>query len=145
MNQDLRDAIMNLPRNAGMLNLDHQLAYKMGHRDARHAAAALVAAAPEQKPTAPDNMQDWAGMDGAIAFHLIERHADNWADASKMMGEWLAANQAQPAAEVELSDDEIIAAIHGAPQENPGEAGWIKRQRIAWARAVLAARKVRAG
>lgn len=49
-------------------------------------------------PTVPDKMQDWAGMDGAIAWHLIERHADNWADIGKMMGEWLAANRgAQPA------------------------------------------------
>ena len=52
----------------------------------------------KKEPTVPDNMQDWAGMDGAIAWHLIERHADNWADIGKMMGEWLAANRgAQPA------------------------------------------------
>jgi hypothetical protein len=31
-------------------------------------------------------------MDGAIAFHLIERHADNWSDAGKMMHEWARAN-----------------------------------------------------
>lgn len=45
------------------------------------------------KPSVPDQMQDWGGMDGAIAFHLIERHAQNWADTGKMMAEWLAANQ----------------------------------------------------
>jgi hypothetical protein len=43
-------------------------------------------------PTVSDNSQHWAGMDGAIAFHLIERHADNWADVGKMMNEWLTAN-----------------------------------------------------
>ena len=48
------------------------------------------------RPTVPDNMQDWKGMDGTIAWHLIERHADNWADVGKMMDEWFAANQAQP-------------------------------------------------
>ena len=55
---------------------------------------------PVFMPTVPDNMQDWKGMDGAIAFHLIERHADNWSDTGKMMGEWLAANQgSQPVRE----------------------------------------------
>lgn len=60
--------------------------------DAREAVASSSA---PQKPaaTVPDNMQDWKGMDGAIAFHLIERHADNWSDVGKMMDEWLAANQ----------------------------------------------------
>ena len=42
------------------------------------------------------NSQDWAGMDGAIAFHLIERHADNWSDTGLMMDEWLSANQTLP-------------------------------------------------
>jgi len=44
------------------------------------------------EPTVPDKMQDWAGMDGVTAFHLITRHSDNWGDVDKMMGEWLAAN-----------------------------------------------------
>lgn len=44
-------------------------------------------------PTVEDNSQNWAGMDGATAFLLIDRHADNWADIGKMMDEWLAANQ----------------------------------------------------
>lgn len=38
-------------------------------------------------------MQDWKGMDGAIAWHLIGRHAENWVDTGKMMDEWLASNQ----------------------------------------------------
>ena len=49
--------------------------------------AALV-----QKPTIENNSQNWQGMDGATAWHLIDRHADGWADVAKMMGEWLAAN-----------------------------------------------------
>ena len=32
-----------------------------------------------------DNSQNWAGMDGAIAWHLIERHAEGWGDIGKMM------------------------------------------------------------
>ena len=43
-------------------------------------------------PTVEPDSQHWAGMDGAIAFQLIERHADNWADIGRMMDEWLAAN-----------------------------------------------------
>lgn len=38
--------------------------------------------------------QDWKGMDGACAFHLIERHANGWGDTARMMGAWLAANAA---------------------------------------------------
>ena len=39
-----------------------------------------------------DEFQKWAGMEGAIAFHLIERHADNWEEAGQMMRSWLRAN-----------------------------------------------------
>lgn len=46
-------------------------------------------------PTVEANSQHWAGMDGAIAWHLIDRHADNWADIGQMMNEWLAANTAR--------------------------------------------------
>lgn len=50
MNADLHDAIMRLQCYASSVpelrsNLDMQLAFKMGHRDARHAAAELVLAA----------------------------------------------------------------------------------------------------
>lgn len=36
----------------------------------------------------PNTDQEWARHDGAIAFHLIERHADNWNDAGNMMEAW---------------------------------------------------------
>lgn len=36
--------------------------------------------------------QHWRGMDGATAFHLIERHADGWNDVGTMMNAWLEAN-----------------------------------------------------
>lgn len=48
-------------------------------------------AAPVQAvtiPEAPDTSQDWARLDGGTAFHLIERHADDWADARNMMESW---------------------------------------------------------
>ena len=47
--------------------------------------------------TKPDNSQDWAGISGAVAFHLIERHADNWSEAGDMM-EAFAASRALKAA-----------------------------------------------
>ena len=49
----------------------------------------------EPVATVDNNSQKWAGMDGAIAFHLIERHADGWNDIRKMMEEWLSANTPQ--------------------------------------------------
>jgi len=51
------------------------------------------APAPQPPATIPDNSQEWSKLDGAQAWHLIERHADSWADVGKMMGEWLAAHQ----------------------------------------------------
>ena len=39
-----------------------------------------------------DKAQDWRGMDGAIAWHLIERHADDWNETGEMMNAWLRAN-----------------------------------------------------
>lgn len=57
-------------------------------------AALLRSQQPESAPpaTIEDNSQSWAGMDGATAWHLIDRHADGWGDVAKMMGEWLEAN-----------------------------------------------------
>lgn len=39
-----------------------------------------------------DIAQNWEGMDGAIAWHLIFRHADGWAETGEMMEAWLRAN-----------------------------------------------------
>lgn len=65
-------------------------------REVTELRAKLAAYESAQEITVPDDMQEWAGMDGATAFHLIERHADNWSDAGKMMHEWLSANIPQP-------------------------------------------------
>ena len=34
----------------------------------------------------------WLGMDGATAWHLIDRHADNWNEVGELMNSWLRAN-----------------------------------------------------
>lgn len=39
-----------------------------------------------------DKAQQWAGMNGSAAWHLIERHADVWEDIAMMMDAWLRAN-----------------------------------------------------
>jgi hypothetical protein len=49
---------------------------------------------PAQEPTVEPNSQRWAELSGAVAFHLIDRHAENWADAELMMNEWRAAHEA---------------------------------------------------
>lgn len=45
--------------------------------------------------------QRWAGMDGATSWHLIDRHADNWADVGLMMDAWLEANRSLAAGKVD--------------------------------------------
>lgn len=39
-----------------------------------------------------DESQEWKGVDGAIAWHLIERHAVTWEDTAKMMEAWILSN-----------------------------------------------------
>jgi hypothetical protein len=63
--------------------------------------AAMLAAAPEpphlsMTPEEAQTFQDWAGMDGATAFLLIERHSNGWGDVARMMDAWLAANRETP-------------------------------------------------
>lgn len=41
----------------------------------------------------PLSREDWRCVDGAVAWHLIDRYADNWADTGRMMDEWLEANK----------------------------------------------------
>ena len=72
---------------------------------ARILAREAIAQQPETIPN--EHPQEWKGVDGAIAFHLIERHAEGWAQTGEMMNDWLVANQ-QPAAVVELTDDDVI-------------------------------------
>jgi hypothetical protein len=39
-----------------------------------------------------DKFQQWEGMDGATAWHLIDRHADSWNEIGELMNAWLRAN-----------------------------------------------------
>src|SRR6478736_6953680 len=48
---------------------------------------------------APDTSQEWAKLDGATAFHLIERHAEDWNETGRMMESWLAARLSAAAAQ----------------------------------------------
>jgi hypothetical protein len=82
----------------------------------------------QPEPTLPTNSQDWKGMDGSIAFHLIERHAENWSDTGKMMGDWLAANQAaqpegEPVAWTTMPEAEDWCFISGANDPNKTLSG----------------------
>lgn len=65
------------------------------------AYAAMLAAAPEPPHLSmtreeAQTFQDWRGMDGACAWHLIERHANGWGDVGRMMNAWLDANRETP-------------------------------------------------
>ena len=62
---------------------------------------AMLRAAPEPPHLSmtreeAQTFQSWAGMDGACAFHLIERHANGWGDVARMMDAWLQANSKTP-------------------------------------------------
>lgn len=80
-------------------NLDH--GYTMTHQEQAEAAQYIrqlqqeIEALKEAAyglPTIEDASQNWAKVDSAVAWHLIERHADNWADVGKMMDEFVAAH-----------------------------------------------------
>jgi len=57
-----------------------------------------------------DTKQDFQGLDGAIAWHLIERQAENWNQVGEMMNEWLKANT--PTKEwVSLTNEQIVDLV----------------------------------
>ena len=53
-----------------------------------------------------DAFQDWLSLDGATAWHLIERHADNWQEVGAMMDAWLRAHVAKMDARSGIGDQE---------------------------------------
>lgn len=57
-------------------------------------ATRLIAAYTEGEE--PDESQNWKGMSGAVAWHLIDRHGEDWADIGNKMDSWLKANTAPP-------------------------------------------------
>ncbi|MGE8319555.1 MAG: hypothetical protein ACN6O3_12485 [Comamonas sp.] len=64
-------------------------------------------------PSIEDASQDWAKCDPAIAFHLIERHSNSWADAGKMMAEFAAAKAGAEVAELraKLAEAKAVLAL----------------------------------
>jgi len=66
-----------------------------------------------------DTKQDWKGLDGAIAWHLIERQAENWNQVGEMMNEWLKANT--PTKEwIGLTHEEISVEWFAVFDAEPG-------------------------
>jgi hypothetical protein len=55
------------------------------------ARRALGADAAPEPAAPPDTSQEWAKLDGATAFLLIDRHAEDWAQTGRMMDAWRAA------------------------------------------------------
>lgn len=85
--------------------------------------------APQQAghiPTVEDiDAQDWAGMDGATAYQVIERHGEDWSHIGRLMTAWLDANRA-PGMEdeneaLDLLDDVFSAYEDGAPCTDTGD------------------------
>lgn len=83
-------------------------------------AKAEQAAPDDHIPQVEDiNAQHWTGMDGAIAFHLIERHAEDWSHAARLMHAWRDANLAPPATERRpLTDEQITSAWRQWPRQS---------------------------
>lgn len=57
-----------------------------------YAREAIEADRKQRSFTKPSTNQDWLSLDPAVAFHLIERHAENWNDAGAMMQAYLDAH-----------------------------------------------------
>lgn len=51
-------------------------------------ALARLKAAHQVPDNLPDDTQDWGRQDGAVAYHLIDRHGENWADIGNKMETW---------------------------------------------------------
>jgi hypothetical protein len=82
-----------------------------------------IADAEKQAATIEDNSQDWATLDGAAAWHLIERHADNWADIGKMMDEFVAAKLAKHKQAIQESTLQEISDIGQEIEQEPVPVG----------------------
>ena len=83
---------------AGVKAFQHNYNCEDVHEDWRCCYKAMLAASPKPEHDRMTKevaraMQDWNGMDGATAFHLIERHADGWHQIGEMMDAWLEANR----------------------------------------------------
>lgn len=77
-------------------NHQKRMAILTAERD-RLIAAERTTSPVSQMTEKPDTSQEWAKLDGATAFHLIERHANDWAETGRMMESWLMARMASAA------------------------------------------------
>lgn len=62
--------------------------------------------------TKPDTSQEWGRLDGGSAFHMIERHAEDWADTGRMMETWFRARGGVPV-ELALCEQDRLALKPG--------------------------------
>ncbi len=72
-------------------------------------------------PQEADEYQDWKALAGATAWHLIDRHADNWNEVGEMMDAWLRA-RTKSAVQVERERCAKLVETAGAYTEWNEEA-----------------------
>lgn len=100
-------------RLAALLDINHHEPHveQAAAAELRRQHAEIEQLKSQFEPTIEDNSQDWTRCDPAVAFHLIDRHAENWADAGKMMTEF-----ADAKAEVKLKtlSDELTTQTNRA-------------------------------
>ncbi len=85
-----------------------------------------------------ETCQQWRGMDGRTAFHLIERHADGWEDIAMMMGAWHRANAVDDKAEAaEDERTECAKLLDLSTSELQLLAGEMTAQELRTVKAVL--------
>lgn len=88
--------------------------------------------------TEAETCQQWRGMDGRTAFHLIERHADGWEDIAMMMGAWHRANTEDDKADAaEAERAECAELLRLSNSELLLLAGEMTAQELRTAQAVL--------
>lgn len=97
---------LEVMRNQGDVSVDEWIVAEKALREA------LAEQPAQQEPTVEDNSQNWRGMNGTTAYWLIQRHADGWADIGKMMGEWLEANQTQPAQQEPVQNNPLDCNVY---------------------------------
>lgn len=67
-------------------------------------------------PEEADKEQQWLGMDGATAWHLIDRHAEDWGDIAAMMEAWKRAHV--------LAEREACAKVCDARAKRLNDGNW---------------------
>lgn len=75
-------------------------------------ARALATPSAQEVPEPEDiDAQDWAHVGPAVAFHLIERHADDWAHAGRLMEAWRQACNAREAKAAQAQPERIHGCV----------------------------------